>query len=352
MIWSRIAVYGTITMMTLLAGTGCLERKEKIKVRPDGGVTISLKYKGTEEELDSVDAMPSGASGWSVTRKVQENQQEQDPAKIKYELRAKRKFAAREELPSSYAAAGDPDADLYLSFPTTVTVERREDGTYYKFRRVYTPRRWAYVSYWEERFFNDEIEKLGEKPTEELTHEEQVKILRAFGLFEAHSQMEFAKAALEKCDPDLSPECWLRVRTALMETFKKLDFDGFVRRYAEIPEDDRPTKFEAEYEEMLSKAHQLTIESLKDVAGYDDAMVAAFEEAYDHEKRYHEITDEQGGHQFKIMLKMPGEVVAHNADRWDAEEKDYLVWEFRGDAFRDRPFELMVVSRLTATENE
>ncbi|MCG8405268.1 MAG: hypothetical protein MI923_08740 [Phycisphaerales bacterium] len=346
MIWHRFTVYGTAALVTLLAGTGCLERKEKIEVRPDGSVTVKLKYKGTADELDSMDAMPSADAGWLLTRTIEENQGNNEQNEVKYVVRSKRKFASGDELPSSYAEADDPDADLYLAFPTTVVADRREDGTYYHFRRVYMPRKWAYVSYWENRFFNEEIEELGGKPTEELTREEQVKIFKAFVLFEAHSQMEFAKAALGECDPELPSDCWLKTRSALMERFNRINYHKLVERYAETPEEERPARFESEYEALIAEAREITFQSLRDVAGYNDAKLAEFELAYDREKHYHEITDEQGAHQFKIMVNLPGEIVAHNADRLDQGEDGYLVWEFNGEAFRDRPFELEAISRL------
>ncbi|MFQ5430862.1 MAG: hypothetical protein ACE5E1_11185, partial [Phycisphaerae bacterium] len=66
----------------------------------------------------------------------------------------------------------------------------------------------------------------------------------------------------------------------------------------------------------------------------------------------YEITDELGAHRFRIKIKMPGEVIAHNADHWHEKDEGYLVWEFNGDAFRDRSFALMVTSRLPLDAEE
>ena len=343
----RLTLLSLLVLIALPAVSGCLKRKEKITVRPDGVVKIRLKYSGSGEDLDSADAMPSAKTGWSVTRTVEKGGEED-----KHILTAKRRFDPGEALPSSLATEDDPDADLYLSFPTELTIERRADGVYYRFHRLYMPRKWAYVRYWHDRFVNDEIEELGKKSAEDLSHKERVEILKAFADIAAFEQVEFARAAVVAAHPDLPPEQWLSARSGLIQVYRDIDYDDFVARYQAVPEKERDAEFEKESDEIVAEAYQALIASLRSQAGYDDARLAAFEKAYAREKRLYDITDELGGHQFSVKIKMPGEVIAHNADRWHDEDEGYLVWEFNGDAFRDRPFELRVTSRLPADATE
>jgi hypothetical protein len=78
-------------------------------------------------------------------------------------------------------------------------------------------------------------------------------------------------------------------------------------------------------------------------AGWDEAQTRAFEAAYEREEKRYNITSDLGSHSFKIRVEMPGEIVAHNGD---SEEAGAVEWKFSGEAFRDRPYELMVTARV------
>jgi len=133
---------------------GCLERKEMITVRSDLSVGIALEYSGTKDELAGPDAMPSDTNGWTIIRSVKKQGNEE-----KQVVEATAEFAAGAELPGTYAAAPGP----FLEFPTDVRVEKREDGDFVSFRRVYRPRAFARFEYWNERFVTDEIKEIAEK---------------------------------------------------------------------------------------------------------------------------------------------------------------------------------------------
>ena len=339
MMLNRPTTYGAVILLGMSAMTGCLERRETITVTSDGAVKMKLKYKGSAEELNGADAMPSSQSGWEVSRTI-----EKDGDEERHVLRAKQKFAPGQELPSSFAAPGSGGADLCLSFPTTLRIETRKDGVYYHLRRTYTPRKWGYVRYWHDHFVDDEIEELGEKRREDLTQEEKVRILEAFADIGAHEQIEFARAALQRCDPRLPQDRWLLARRALLEVYEEIDYDAFVKMFESLPEEERDARFDAESDRITQKARLALVSSLQTDAGYDGAQVASFKEAYEAAKRHYEITDETGGHGFEIRVKMPGRIIAHNAPNVDDDAA--AVWEFNGEAFRDRPYEIMITSRL------
>ena len=207
-----------LPLATLAACTGCPFRKEHITVTADGTVLMRLEYEGSAEELERFDALPSRETGWKVKREIKKQDKEGDEET--HVLTAERRFAPGEPLPRNLAKENDPEADLYLDFPTTLTIQDRADGLYFHFRRTYTPRRWAYVQYWHDSI-EDDIKKLGDKPVDELTRDDRLKIVQAFATLEALTQLEFAKEALAECEPELPPEYGLLARQALMSVYEE-----------------------------------------------------------------------------------------------------------------------------------
>jgi len=149
----------------LMVLTGCLKRTEKITVAPDGRATMQLTYEGDPDEFENGDAMPGDAAGWSLQRKSEFD----DEGKEEVTLTATQQFASTEDLPRSYASPNDDETDLYLDFPTSVQIDRRRDGTYYYFTRTYTPRKWAYMQHWQDTLIDDNVQKLSDKPVEQLS---------------------------------------------------------------------------------------------------------------------------------------------------------------------------------------
>lgn len=364
----RTVGFSVVLSALALSCTGCLKRSERIVVFPDGRVSMTLEYEGKSDELKGPDAMPSKAGGWAISEKTKYNDKGEVDGVV---LTAKQDFASRAELPSSFAPAGDENASVALQFPTTVKFETRGDETYVHFRRVYTPRPWSYIQYWEDKYLNDDIKKLSNKEVKELTDSERMQILKAFGAIESHKEAEWAVAALRKVEPSISQDHLLSARSALMATYDGVDWerlasihrrtsegggkDNFMEDAAAIvhPEDETlkrvreeaaNAEFQAEAEKVQAKAKGAFIESLAKSAKLDREKIDALERAFEMEKRRYEITGSVSGHAFGISVAMPGEIVAHNADKID--DDGAAVWEFSGEAFRDRPFELMVTSRM------
>lgn len=341
---------GSIVFFALAASMSCVEREETITIAPDGAVTVELEYEGSEKEVTQGDAMPSAESGWDVVRT-----REEDDDGVTLKLESVRRFEPGEELPRSFAADGDPDADLYLDFPTTVRVEDRADGRYFYFHRVYTARRWAYVQNWEEVFVDDEVKKLGEKPVEELTPEERVQIVEAFAGVEAFKQIEFARIALEESHADLPVEYGLMARRVLIGVYHNelanQGIERMIKRCEDLPEDERGECFNQEAERVLGIGYAAYVQSLREDGGLNQRQIAAFDVAYERAERYHELTGQLAGHSFEIRVAMPGTIIAHSGlnDETEVDEDNNtstVRFAFDGKLFRDRPHELIVVSRL------
>ncbi len=354
----RLPALAAGACFALSAWQGCVLREETITVGRDGSVRFELEISGSEEELTSGDAMPSAKSGWDVKRRV-----EQEDGEEKIILTTTRQFAPGEKLPRTFAAPDDPDADLYLDFPTEVRIEERLDGRYFFFRRVYTPRRWAYTQYWQGVFFDDEIEELGGKPVSELTRVERRKIIQAFAGVMAHQQLEFAKAALAECAPDLPAEFRLMAREALLGVYKEDNLlgtdseqrpahdnlDGIIERCDSLGEDERDACFDGVGARLLDNARSAFVDSLRHDAGLSARAIALFDQAYERATRFYDITDALGGQHFTTIVALPGTIVAHNGDDVEVNEEtgmSAVKWEFDGKGFRDRRHELIAVSRL------
>ena len=339
--------YTILTLGTLAACAGCPFRKERITVTADGSVLMRLQYQGSAEELERFDALPSRETGWKVKREIKkQDQAKDDETQV---LTAERRFAPGEPLPRNLAKENDPEADLYLDFPTTLTIEDRADGRYFHFRRTYTPRRWAYVQYWHDSI-EDEIKKLGDKPVEELTRDDRLKIVQAFGTFEAFTQLEFAKEALAELEPELPPQYGLLARQALLSVYEEKHdhFRPLLDLCEDLTDDRKLECYGREADRILAEGYDAYIQSLSD-SGLEQDQQDAFHRSYQRAKRFHQITNELGAHGFEIEVQMPGAIVAHNGEKVREGEDGnvaYVTWTFDGRAFRDRPVEMIVISRM------
>lgn len=354
------------TMSTILAcvlliiPTGCLTRKEKITVARDGRISFQLTYEGDAEEFVQGDAMPGELTGWHVNRKSELN----DEGKEQVTLTASQDFTPAQELPRSYALSDDADADLYLDFPTSLNIQYKHDGSYYYFKREYTPRSWAYIEHWNNTFLDDNIKKISNKPIEQLTQSDRLQMVQAFIGLEAFKQIEFAKRALDECELDLPEVYWLLSRQALLDAYQSdhlIDnpkerllieeeqrvhtyVDRLFARCESQSRDEQNACFDEEAKRIIQRGYQAMIESLHNQAGLIQHQIDAFERSYERAQKYHAITERLGGHHFEICVNMPGTIVAHNADKSDGHGE--VCWKIDGNAFHDRPVVLLTVSRV------
>lgn len=346
MIGSKMKAIALVGLVSICASSGCVERDETVTVGTDGAVTIALQIKGSKEEITQGDALPSADSGWNVVRSREED---------KEVLESQRSFAPGEALPHTFASPVDPDADLYLEFPTTVRVEHRADAIYYYFQRTYAPRRWGYMDRWKEFLLDSEFEKLSEKPVEELTLEEQCTIAEAFAALEAVKQLEFAQEALAESHPDLPVENGLIARRALINVYMTDEEEdvikGAISSCSELPDEERGVCFDEAANRLLDQAYAAYVGKLQEIAGFTLHDVAVFEEGYRRAERYYDITDQLGAHNFDISVTLPGTIIAHSSldNDVDVDEDAHtstVEFEFDGKWFRDNAYQVVAVSRL------
>ena len=224
-IWQSARLLLLCPPITLLS-MGCLERKETIKVHPDGAVAIGLEFKGDKGELDGPFALPTARQGWRVKRDqvpkhvlsleiADKKGNEKDTEDV---LEATAKFDAGKTLPSTF---GD-GSDVYLRFPTTVRREEKEDGVYYHFARTYVPRSFTHIQLFKKIFIEDKLEELEEeKNFDDLTRSERGELLSAFAKFEMFKQLELLQCAADRIERKPSQLSWLKSCKALQAVFEK-----------------------------------------------------------------------------------------------------------------------------------
>lgn len=357
--WRRRSL---MLMATLPFLTGCPFRHESIEVARDGSVRMKVRFEATPDELRAFDAVPTKEGGWAVERRTERSQE--DDKKETEILEAEQSFTPGTALPSSFAPPNGADADLVLEFPTEVRRERRADGTYFTFRRVYRPRPWAQTDYWREKFIDDDIKRLSEKGIENLDADDRTKVISALASVEAHSEAEYAMAAVARVAPAAAPEVGLRARAALLWVYDPdhTNYEALVAKCETGTESARASCFDAETAALAQKANDAFRTSLRDFGGWEADRVSAFQRAYEREKRRHEITERVSGHAFEVMVMLPGRLVAHNADETEKQAEDpkeahfadadsvAFVWKFDGRAFRDRPHALVAVTMIPNVE--
>jgi hypothetical protein len=340
----------TIALPVLVATLlfSCTKREEIIRVTPEGRVDMHVEFDSDSlADLTEGDAVPSAATGWAVSRWHSTEAEPIDGKdKDHYGLIAEQSFPPGADLPSSFGT--DADTALSLAFPTSLTTERRPDGTYYHFSRVYLPRlHWAFLHRRSEQFIKEIEEHIGEKEQDEWTDEEWTFVVRSLVGQEVDKMRLFARAAVEDVLPEAPQDAWLRMGTALERLVEELDYGRITALVAATPNEEMAAAIEAEAAAFDAEAIERMVAVLTDAFGYRAASTKAFVDRYDWHQRYHEINEDLADDSFKITVEMPGEIVAANAGDVDGAEAE---WEFDGEALRDagpNGVELMVTSRVT-----
>jgi len=330
--------------MMALAITGCLERKEEIRVRPDGAVQMTARFEGTADELSGPFALPDAQHGWTVkqiTKADEDNGSKVNGEDAERVLEATASFAARAELPSTF---GD-GTDVYLEFPTRVWRETRGDGTYVHFRRRYVSRPFAFVNKFKQVLVEDKLEELDneDKKFKDLERAEKKDILQSFARFEMHKQIELLRRATGFVSVDGMQAAWLHSCNTLEGVFKDFIDNDLDRLLDEMTEDEAGKRLEAIGESLPKQALAAFFEEFRKRSD-SESLVENLKAAYERESLRFRITEAMRTHAFEIKLELPGEIVAHDVNA--KVEEGRILWNFNGEYFCDRTVELMATSKL------
>jgi hypothetical protein len=325
--------------MAALLLAGCLERVETITVELDGTVVIEAVFKSDQlDELFEGDAMPSEAGGWLV----EDVEEIDDEGGHHYSLFADSVFGPQSELPENYAVAGDPDTELYLQFPTSVTIEPRPDGVYYHFHRTYPGRAWARIEALRELLIDEPTKGLKDKDESQYTPEDRKLLVRSYTDFETAKLLTFARHAYLATTPDRPQDAWLDVIADFDRLKGELDLDRIADLMDIEDEDERQEALDREVDSWEENSYKTLQTALREACGYEGTMMKTFMLLYANQLKDYDITAGLGDDGFEITVVMPGEIVGSNADTVFL---DRATWKFSGRRFRDRDVELMVSSR-------
>lgn len=342
----------TITMLTLASAAalllipGCLERKEKIAVAPDGAVRMELTYSGDLGDFESGDALPDKSTGWRIVDEITTK----DNGEKEVERRAAREFAPDEPLPDSFADPAGPTHAVALRFPTTVTIECAADGTYYNFKRVYAPREEARYNVLRDsnKEMFDELDTLTGKQPEELTDADRARIIEILRDVEASKRVEYVKAGAAALENEWPQHYGLLLRQALLDHFEHADIAPLLDLMAQPDSPQRNADIDAFSKQMIAEAHTALENKLNELAVTAD-QAERFLAACDEEEARRAVTEDIGDESWEITVALPGQIVAHNGDR---AENGEVTWEFSGKLMYDREQVLMATSFVPATASE
>jgi hypothetical protein len=320
---------------------GCVKRTETITVNKDGSVKLEVKVEGDRADMES-GAPPLGrAHGWEFDEKIEK--QDDDKENIIRTVRTT--IPPGRPIPAAYPT-NDPEGEaLALQHPTTVTIERRADGTYYHFRRVFEARPWAYLNYYHQVLIEEPLERSGDKSPDELSPEKKQELVQNIIHLEGMKHLTHARRAALAIDPPMRQDHWVRIHAAVKEALDEVDTELVLelleQSWSEEDSDDAVagelTKLADQLNERITDAVRKTLLHL----GMSKRYVAAFGDAIAEEKRRFAITEDYGDEKWDVYLSMPGRLIGHNGDSID---EGKIKWSIDGKGFYDREVELLATS--------
>lgn len=331
---------GLLLVALSLLVTGCLEREETIRVDRDGSVEMRVELNGDPGDFVAGDALPTEATGWEVQDRIETDEDGDD---TQHRIAA-RKFRPGQPLPDSYVDPDDPQYGIAVMFPTTLNIERRRDGTYYHFKRVYESRAQARYSIHQELLKNqlDALKQLGGKAPEELTEEERQRVISVLRTLEALKQAEYVAAGVAALEEEWPQDYGLLLRRVLLDHFASADVAQVVELLGQPQSPERNDAIDAFGTELIESVRDVLRRQMQELR-VPAAQVELFFTAYDEEEARRAVTEDIEDEAWEVRMELPGEIVAHNGTSVDGR---FVVWEFPGKAMFDRDHVLMASSRV------
>ncbi len=362
-----------IGMVTLLCSSGCIKRLEVITVFPDGSLDLRTSIEGDPDDFDSAATVPTAGSSWAVEDETETD----DKGKTTLTRTASLQVPSNAPVPGSFLPPGTEVGPDVLAFPTSLEIERRAEGTYYHFRRVYKARSWARIEYFRKRLLEtDNIKKLSEKPPADLTDDERKELVKALIAFEREKTSELLDEALERLDDAVPQDAWLATWAAVRKIYEAdalLDETLAVLNDANVGE--RAAGLERDLQDEVATIVRTTLAD----AGVSSTTIDNVLESYWLSRDAFRLTEDLADEQWNIAVILPGRIIGSNT-RDDSEPDDLdctepikaddplgpvatklcnledspgfqaIGWTFDGDALRDRDVVLMATSFVPAPE--
>lgn len=347
-ITSTPATFALFALLALVAA--CVERKESIVVGPDGSLDITVTHRSDSmTDLLEGDGVPDPGDGWEVD--VREEVDESGKATFVYEAR---RFApAAIAAPSVYGEPKGAFSAQFLQFPTTVTVEHKRGATWYHFRRVYQPRRWAELKDLAESGPAKRLQELGgglTDDTEEIPAATLDEIARALVDVQVGRTLLLARRAFVQSAPRAGQDGWLRAKESMQRLSQEIDARDTVEQFALA----RSMQDEAKRAAAIQKALRGLEESVDDrlqravreECDFGASELSAFLRALELQRKESEVTEDLADDSFEIAVTLPGELVGSNGESASTPGAATARWRFKGEMLFDRPVELLASSRV------
>lgn len=328
------------SLVAALAG-GCLERKETVRVARDGSVELRVEITGDPEDFETGDVLPERSAGWQV-RDRDETDARGRPRRHRV---AVMRVAAGRPLPDAYTRPDDPQYEAALHFPTTIEIERRSDGIYYHFRRVYRRRERARFEIYR-KVLDEALKPLHDSKPQELTAEQRRSLAEALRLNESLRQAEYVMMAGEPLLDRWPQDRLLRLRQAVLDHYRQTDVSALAELLGEPDTPQRNEQIRRRIEDLRKGVPELLRQRLR-AMHVPRREIDAFVERYDLARATYAVTEDLADEKWEVRVRLPGQIVAHNADEIDGHE---AVWHFSGEFLMDRDQVLMVTSRLTQAQ--
>lgn len=332
-----------LSAAVLLAGGGCLERKENVKVQADGAVVVTHRLRGDVQEFatEHADALPSGAP-WAVR---DEDTPREDGSGTDRLREATARFAGAADVPPCFGGEGDRAS---LRMRTALEVEPGGDAVRYTFVRTYEPRPYA----WRERALRAALpdglrkeleahgQQAGGQPLPEDLLRRTVAALIDFERFKAEALLE---QALDAHAPDRAgPGARARARAALGKAILAEWRPENLLHFLDAPPEAKAaleTKFRVY---ALSQAALAGAAALGGDAADAEAVGAAFLAARAQLDATEDLQDES----FEVRVEFPVPVSVADAPTGATIEDGgrSAVFRFKGEDLRDAPVVLRAVA--------
>lgn len=325
--------------LVLAPVAGCLERKETIEVRPSGALRIEMRIQGEPQDVFTGDQMPDLRTGW----RVDDETVTKEDGKQEFRRVATLELPPGSPLPASFAPQDDANHETALQFPTEVRVERRADGTFYHFQRVYQPREQARFEYLKTALQEAGVFKAAEgKDLAELSADELGDLVRALRTIEASKHAQFVQLAVDEVGEKWPRHFELLMRSAVTRHFEESDVAPVVALLQQPGGEARDRQIDEYGRRLTSDARDVLRRTLMDLNA-PKRQIEQFFAAYDVEQARRAVTEDLGDETFEVRVALPGKLIAHDGD---LVEDGVVVWKFPGKALYDRPQTLTALSRV------
>lgn len=337
----------TVMLLAMLLPAACVERRERIVVAPEGLVEIEVIHRSEDlVDLFEGDAIPDAEGGW-VTALREEIDAE---GRVRHLLEARRSVLPGEELPWRYGSPAARRTAPVLRFPTELRIEQRRDGTWYHFRRVYQPRRWADLGALAESPPAKRLREFSGLDAPNASTETFDQLARALVDLQSKRTLLLARRAFLTTATHAPQDGWLRVDAAMHRLAGELDARAIVEEFQLATRIENEAKRTAAIQKALQRLERSVDERLslaiREECGFGAPELASFLGALESERQEALITEDLADDDFEIVVVMPGEIMGSNGRASATPGESSVRWSFRGDTLFDRTVELLVSSRV------